>query len=395
MDKPRLVLFDGNALIHRAFHALPPLTVSRTGETVGAVYGFALMLIKTINDLKPTHYAIAFDKKAPTFRHQLYDQYKATRPKAPEELINQFQRVRDLVRAFRIPIFDLDGYEADDVLGTLARQASEKGVETVIVTGDADAMQLVSKNVRVLYPRPGGSFSDTILYDEDAVAKKYGIKPEQIADFKALKGDPSDNIPGVPGVGDKTAVKLLQQFGSVDGIFSRIEEVEPPKLRDKLKENEALARRSKQLATIVTQTPVTLDMDECCQVKSYDRASVADLLRELEFYSLVPKLPEIGGVETPASVKTELKTDCHIIDSAPALDSLIRRLSEVNSFAFDTEGADQNAMFAEPVEISVSPSAGEAYYIPVGHAGLMQAQLPLSQVISGLKPVLEDPEPQR
>jgi len=201
MKKPLLVLFDGNAIVHRAFHAFEtttPLTVSKTGEVVSAIYGFALMLLKVINELKPTHFAIAFDKAAPTFRHQLFDQYKAQRPRTPDELVGQLGRVRELVEAFHIPIFELDGYEADDVLGTLSHQASQQDIETIIVTGDADAMQLVSPRVKVLYPKPGRTFSDTMLYDEAAVSQKYGIKPKQIADFKALKGDPSDNILASP-----------------------------------------------------------------------------------------------------------------------------------------------------------------------------------------------------
>jgi DNA polymerase-1 len=255
MEKPRLVLFDGNALIHRAFHALPPLTVSKTGETVGAVYGFALMLLKVINELKPTHYAIAFDMKGPTFRHELFKEYKAQRPPTPHELIDQLGRVRQLVEAFHIPIFELEGYEADDLLGTLSQQASQKDIDTIIVTGDADTMQLVSPRVKVLYPKPRGSFSDTMLYDEAAVSQKYGVKPEQIADYKALVGDPSDNIPGVRGVGEKTAVKLIQQFGSLEQIYEHIDEVAPAKLQTLLKGNEAVARQSKELATIITRTP--------------------------------------------------------------------------------------------------------------------------------------------
>ncbi|GAH85210.1 unnamed protein product, partial [marine sediment metagenome] len=248
-------------LVHRAFHALPPLTVSKTGEMVSAVYGFALMLLKTINELKPTHYAIAFDKEAPTFRHQLFDQYKAQRPPTPDELVNQLGRVRQLVEAFRIPIFELDDYEADDVLGTLSHQASRQDIDTIIVTGDADAMQLVSPKVKVLTPKK--AFGDTMLYDEAAVSQKYGVEPGQIADFKGLVGDTSDNIPGVPNIGPVTAAKLLRQFGSIEQIYARIDEVTPAKLQTLLRENEALARQSKELATIVTQTPVTLNLDDC------------------------------------------------------------------------------------------------------------------------------------
>jgi len=393
MRRPLLVLFDGNALVHRAFHALPPLTVSKTGEMVNAIYGFALILLKTINELKPTHYAIAFDKKAPTFRHQIFDRYKAQRPKTPDELVNQLGRVRQLVDAFHIPIFELDDYEADDVLGTLSYQASNQDIDTIIVTGDADAMQLVSPKVRVLTPRR--TFGDTMLYDEAAVSQKYGIKPEQIADLKGLKGDPSDNIPGVPGIGEKTATNLIQQFGSIDQVYAHIAEVTPVKLRDVLRTNEAIARQSKMLATIVTQTPITLDLDDC-QISHYDRHQVTELFRELEFFSLLLKLPykEEATLESfPTQLKAEAlpQQDYHVINTTPALDRLLSRLSAAQSFAFDVETTSLNAMLAQLVGISLSPAPGEAYYIPVGHIGWGEMeQLPLEQVINRLKPLLED-----
>jgi DNA polymerase-1 len=390
MNKPLLVLFDGNALIHRAFHALPPLTVSKTGEMVSAVYGFALMLLKVINELKPTHYAIAFDKAAPTFRHQLFDQYKAQRPKTPDELIAQLGRVRQLVEAFHIPIFELEGYEGDDILGTLSQQASHQDIETIIVTGDADTMQLVSPKVKILYPRPRGSFSDTMLYDEAAVSQKYGVKPEQIADFKGLVGDPSDNIPGVRGIGEKTAVKLIQQFGSIEQIYDHIDEVTPTRFQALLRENEAIARQSKALATIVIRTPVTLNLDDC-QISQYDRNQVTELFRELEFVSLLPKLPQI---ETERIAEVEAKPpqrDYRIVNTTPALDELLNRLSAAKSFAFDLETTSLDPMSAQLVGVSLSPAPAEAYYIPVGHVGLEELQqLPLEQVIARLKPLLED-----
>ncbi|GAJ21063.1 unnamed protein product, partial [marine sediment metagenome] len=210
------------------------------------------------------------------------------RPPTPDELINQLGRVRQLVEAFHIPIFELDDYEADDVLGTLSQQASRQGVDTIIVTGDADATQLVSPTVKIFYPRR--TFGDTTLYDEDAVIQRYGIKPEHIADLKGLQGDPSDNIPGVPGIGEKTAVKLIQQFGTIDEIYAHIDEVTPPRIQGILRQNEEIARQSKLLATIVTEAPITLNLDDC-QVSLYDRQQVAELLRELEFASLLSKLP--------------------------------------------------------------------------------------------------------
>jgi len=396
VEKPLLVLFDGNALVHRAFHALPPLTVSKTGEMVGAVYGFTLMLLKAINELKPTHCAIAFDMKAPTFRHQLFKEYKAHRPPAPEELVSQLGRVRELVSTFNIPIFELEGYEADDVLGTLSHEASEQDIESVIVTGDADTMQLVSPRVKVLYPKPRGSFSDTILYDDSAVKEKYGVPPAHIADLKGLVGDPSDNIPGVSGVGKKTAVKLIGQFGTVEEIYAHLDEVSPPKLQALLRQHEEIARQSKELATIVIEVPVSLQLDSC-HLSHYDRQRVAELFRELEFFSLLPKLPkgeadaEAPPVSAEAKITPQAEPVYHTVNTAQALNGLLSRLKEAKSFSFDLETTSLDAMKAELVGISLSPVPAEAYYIPVGHVGWGEPeQLPLEQVLSELKPLLED-----
>ncbi|MFC2002343.1 DNA polymerase I [Chloroflexota bacterium] len=394
MKKPLLVLFDGNALVHRAFHALPPLTVSKTGETVSAVYGFALMLLKVINELRPTHCAIAFDMKGPTFRHEMFDQYKAQRPETPDELVNQLGRVRQLVEAFHIPLFEVEGYEGDDVLGALSRQGSQQDVDIIIVTGDADAMQLVSPGVKVLYPKPRGSFSDTMLYDEAAVNEKYGVRPEQIADFKGLVGDASDNIPGVPNIGQVTAAKLLKEFDSIDQIYAHIDEVSPAKIQATLRENEALARQSKELATIVSQVPVTLNLGDC-RVSQYERSQMIELFRELEFFSLLSRLPEMEEAAPQAANRVEVKApterNYHVVNTAPALDELMNRLSEAKSFALDVETDSLNPVLAQLVGISLSPAPGEAYYIPVGHLGLGQIeQLPLQQVIERLRLPLED-----
>jgi DNA polymerase I len=398
MEKPLLVLFDGNAIVHRAFHAFgatkyrpaTPLTISKTGEVVSAVYGFALMLLKVLNDLKPTHFAVAFDKKGPTFRHELFDGYKAQRPPMPEELGSQISRVKEMVKAFRIPLFEIDKYEADDVLGTLSKQAAAQGIDTVIVTGDADTMQLVSPHVRVLYPRAGRAFSDTALFDVAAVREKYGVGPEHIADFKAMVGDPSDNIPGVPGIGEKTAVKLIQQFGSVEDIYKRLDEVTPPKLQEKLRDNESAARRSKELATIVTEMPVKLDLNET-RVTRFDRKQAADLFRELEFYSLLPRLPEAEGELPSVEVKAAASVDYRIVATADDLDEMVSHLAASESFAFDTETTTFNPLISPLVGISLSAGEGKAYYIPVGHILLDEVpQLPLAQVVARLKPVLEN-----
>ncbi|MCJ7764168.1 MAG: DNA polymerase I, partial [Dehalococcoidales bacterium] len=389
-----LLLIDGNALLHRAYHALPPLTVGKTGEMVNAVYGFASMLLKAIYELKPSHYAVAFDRKAPTFRHRLFDQYKANRPPTPEELVNQLGRVRQLVEAFNIPVFELDGYEADDFLGALSHQASSQGIDTVIVTGDADAMQLVSPRVKVLYPKPRRPFSDTMLYDEDAVNEKYGVKPEHIADMKALAGDPSDNIPGITGIGGKTAAKLIQQFGGIDQIYRHIDEATPEKLRNLLRDNEDIARKSKVLATIVTELPVKLDLEES-RLSRFDKQKATELFRELEFASLLPRLSEALGETPDASPSAESEPPCRteysVICTANALNELISHLEKAGAFAFDTETTSLDAMSACLIGISLSPATGESYYIPVGHISWEQTeQLPLEQVIAGLKPIMED-----
>ena len=195
-----------------------------------------------------------------------------------------------MVEAFHIPIFELDKYEADDVLGTLSKQAADKGVDTVIVTGDADTMQLVAPHVKVLYPKAGKAFSDTALFDAAMVKEKFGVGPEHVADYKAMVGDPSDNIPGIPGIGEKTAVKLIQQFGGVEDVYKHLEEVTPPKVKEILEKNKDIAFQSKKLATIVTETPVTLNLDDC-RVGKFDRQKAVELFRELEFNSLLPKLP--------------------------------------------------------------------------------------------------------
>ncbi len=389
MVEKRLLLFDGNALVHRAFHALPPLAVTRTGEMTGAVYGFASMVFKVLAELRPTHYAIAFDYPAPTFRHREFEPYKAQRPPTPEELKSQFRRVRQLAEAFHIPIFEVEGYEADDILGTLGRQASAQGVDTIIVTGDLDTLQLVSPRVQVITPRPGRPFSDTVIYDEEKVAERYGISPLQIADLKGLKGDASDNIPGVSGVGEKTALKLLQQFGTIEEIYAHIDEVEPAKVQQILKEGQKAAEQSKRLATIVTDVPITLDLDACA-VSAFDREQVVELFRELEFSTLLGKLRDIEVEERKVTVVEGevLERDYHTVDTSEALERLVAELSAASSFVIDTETTGKDPMYAELVGISLSWEPGKAYYVPVGHR--IGTQLPLPQVVESLKPLIED-----
>ncbi len=242
--------------------------------------------------------------------------------------------------------------------------------------------------MKVLYPKAGRAFSETTLFDPAAVREKYGVGPERIADLKAMVGDPSDNIPGIPGIGDKTAVKLIQEFGSLEEIYRHLEEVEPPRVREMLRENEARARRSKELATIVKDMPLELDLDEY-RVSRYDRGKVADLFRELEFYSLLSKLPEPAKVEVAARAPDG---EYRIVATAADLDEVAERLAAAGSFAFDTETAGLDAMTCPLVGISLAAEPGKAYYIPVGHQHRLDevSQLPLEQVAGRLRPVLED-----
>jgi len=386
-EKPLLLLFDGNALIHRAFHALPPLTQPKTGELVNAVYGFTSTLLKVFADFKPTHWAVAFDRPAPTFRHEMFEEYKAQRPATPEELKSQIKKVHQLVEAFHIPVFEIDGFEADDVLGTLSKQADEQGIETIIVTGDNDMLQAVLPRVKALTPR--WPSSDAIIYDEWAVEQKYGIKPEQLPDFKALVGDASDNIPGVPRVGKVAAAKLLQQYGSLQGIYDHIEDITPGKLQDTLREYRNQALRNKELSTIVKDVPIKLDL-KTCQVSHYDRNEVAKLFQELEFIKLLPRLPQTKAESSqPSAVK------CHVVNTEPALGQLVGELETAQELAIEVETTDEKAAMADlvgiPIGIGISPGRGKAFYIPLGHQGLNQPpQLPLTQVTARLKPILEN-----
>ena len=382
-EGPLLLLFDGNALVHRAFHALPPLTQPKTGELVNAVYGFASTLLKVFSDFKPTHWAVAFDRPTPTFRHEMFEDYKAQRPAAPEELKSQMRKVHQLVDAFHIPVFEIDGFEADDVLGTLSKQADEQGIETVIVTGDNDMLQSVLPRVKALAPRRG--FTDTVLYDEQTVEQKYGIKPEQLPDLKALVGDVSDNIPGLPGIGEKTATKLLQQYGSLQGIYSHIGEITPRKLQDTLQEYSTQAFRNKELSTIVKDVPIKLDL-RTCQVSNYDRNEVAGLFQELAFIKLLPRLPQIQTEsQQPSAVK------CHTVNTEAALEQLIGELETTSGLAIEVETTGEKSMMVNLVGIAISPSQSESFYIPLGHQGLNQPpQLVLNEVVNRLKPVLEN-----
>jgi len=302
----KLVLVDGHAVFHRAYHALPPLTTSK-GEVVNAVFGFTSMLLRAIADIKPEYIAVAFDTAEPTFRHQEYTGYKSQRIAAPPELHEQLPRVLQVLDVLNIPVFSVAGYEADDIIGALVKQATENGIpdlETIIVTGDRDTLQLVRPRVKIY--TPGKSFSDVVYYDEKIVKDKYGLVPKQIVDLKALAGDPSDSIPGVRGIGGVTATKLLQQFGSLEEVYKNLEKI-APKTADLLAKDAEAASMSKKLATIDTEVPIKLELTKCV-LTDFDKKEVVQLLQELEFRSLINKLPGFGE-KTSSKVSAKIPTN--------------------------------------------------------------------------------------
>lgn len=285
--KAKLILIDSNALVHRAYHALPPLS-SQSGELTNAVYGFTSLLIKAINDLKPDYVIATFDLPEPTFRHKEFEEYKAHRVKTPDDLIPQFEKVKNVLRTFNIPIFEKAGFEADDLIGTISKnikyQASN--VKCIIITGDLDTLQLVDDNTEVLTLKKG--ISDTVLYNEQAVRERYGLEPSQMVDFKGLKGDPSDNIPGVPGIGDKTASSLLQEYKTLENIYENIGLI-PKKLSAKLSEYKDQAFFSKKLATIRRDVDIDFKIENA-KFGEYDKEKLKNIFRELNFFSLISRL---------------------------------------------------------------------------------------------------------
>jgi len=297
MEK-RIVIIDANSIIHRAFHALPVLTTKK-GEITNAVYGFLLVFFKAIKDFHPEYLAACFDLAAPTFRHKKYKVYKAKRPKAPDELYQQIPIIKEVLKSFNVPVFEKQGFEADDIIGTIADLSLKKQVippiENIIVSGDLDALQLINNQTKLFALRKG--VKDVVLYDKDLVKEKFqGLLPEQILDYKALRGDASDNIPGVTGIGEKTAIELLLKFGTLDNLYRELEEnsekakTVKPRLKEMLLKYKEQAFLSRDLAQIDRNVPINFNLKECSW-ENYDKERASSILKELEFYSLIEKLP--------------------------------------------------------------------------------------------------------
>ncbi|MDD3223795.1 MAG: DNA polymerase I [Clostridium sp.] len=301
----RLLILDSNSLMNRAFYALPPLTNS-SGLNTNAIYGFLNMLFKMRDEIKPNYIVATFDKKAPTFRHKEYKDYKAGRKKMPLELAEQFPVVKEILEKLAINIFEIDGFEADDLMGTLASSAKKKGIEVYIVTGDRDALQLADDNVKIVINKKG--MTEKEIYDKNRMISEYGVTPTQFIDVKGLMGDKSDNIPGVPGVGEKTAFKLIKQYKSVENVLMNIDEINGKKLKENLMEYREQAIFSKKLATILTEVPIEIDFDSIKSKEEYDFVGVKKLFEELQFNRLLDRLKLNSEIENIPEKEIEVKS---------------------------------------------------------------------------------------
>jgi len=405
--KPKLIIIDGNALIHRSFHALPPTLRTKDGQLVNAVYGFTSFLLKALNEFHPEYVILTLDRKAPTFRHEAYTEYKATRVKAPDELYEQIPFVKKVAAAFSIPIFELDGYEADDLIGTICEQTKKhKNLENIIITGDLDTLQLIDNKTKVYTMSRG--LSDSVLYGIDQVRERYNLTPEQIIDYKALRGDASDNIPGVRGIGEKTASELLVEFKNLDGVYKAAEKNNQkirPRILELLKANKDNAYLSRRLATINLEAPIKFSLEDA-EFSSFKLEKVLNLFSELEFKSLLNKVkdvrdalnkahggraesePETSGKKiTGGTVPTESakfardakKFDYQLVDNDKKFASFLKNLKTQKSFTFDTETSGLDPITSELLGVSFSWKSGEAYFI-----------VNSPQRLASLKPILEN-----
>lgn len=400
-QKPLLMVMDGHAMLYRAWFALQsahPMTLRKTGEDVRGVYSFTTSFFKAIGLLKPTHVAIAFDPRGPTFRHQEYGEYKANRPETPPELHQNVERAKQVMRAFDIPIYEVPGYEADDVLGTIAKYADDNQINTIIATGDTDTLQLVSEYVGIMLTT---GFGDTKVYDTSAVNERYGgLSPDQVRDIKALTGDTSDNIPGVPGVGIKTAIKLIVQFGTVEALLVHLDEITPPRIQGLVRDNADQLRRSKDLVTIVRNVPIGFAFDDT-QFNSFDRSNVVEIFQELEFSSLVNRIPQVSNSSSqaesapvgpgPTNPTQNHDASITIVDTESALDAMVAEIATAEKLIIEAQASTQRAMEAALVGLAIATPQGQTYYIPTAHTD--GTQLPIDMVLRQFTPLLQGTKP--
>jgi DNA polymerase-1 len=377
VDKKDLFLIDGYALIYRAYFAFIKSQLStRSGEKTGAIFGFTSFLLRILDRYIPQYWAVVLDTQEPTFRHKLFPDYKATREKMPEELQDQLPRIREILLALRIPVLELEGYEADDIIGTLSRKGVKKGLRVVIVSGDKDFYQLVGDDVILLNPGKRNRADDWM--DVKGVVEKLGVPPDKIIDLLALMGDSSDNVPGVPGIGRKTAEKLIKEFGGLSELYESIQSVSSDRMRDKLEKHQEAAFLSRELVTLDADIPVEVPLESLKRVEP-DSEKVDQLFSDLEFHSLMRHRTE--------GVKVEEKGEYRVISSYQALETILKKATDSGRLGLDAETTALDPMEAELVGISLSVNEGEAYYIPLAHVG--EKSLDKDRVLDALRPVFE------
>ncbi len=369
--KEEIYLIDGSAYIYRAYHATGGLSNSK-GFPTGAVFGFTNMIVKTLRDKSPKRIAVVFDAKGPTFRHEKYSEYKANRPEMPEDLRLQIPKIHEVVEAYRLPKLSVQGFEADDIIATLTRRALDRGWKVVVVSGDKDLMQLVCEDVLMWDPQRDS------LYDSAAVEKKFGVPPAGVRDLLALMGDSSDNVPGVPGVGQKTAAKLLQEFGSLEEMYSKVDDISQKAVREKIRNNEDKARLSCELVSLDYDVPLQKSVDDL-KPDEHDVEKLRGIFKELEFKRLLEDLPPERGLDF---------SGYETIVQMEDLENRVAGIAEIGRFSVDLETTSTEPVRADLVGVSLCAEDGKAYYIPVGHTE--GKQLPKGDVLRVLKPVLED-----
>ncbi|MFH1563349.1 MAG: DNA polymerase I [Nitrospirota bacterium] len=376
----RLFLLDAHGLAYRAFFAMKTLSTS-TGIPTNAVYGFINMFLKLIREEKPNYLAVVFDSGVPTFRHQKYPQYKAQRKKMPDEMKQQIPIIMEVISAFNIPVFLMDGYEADDIIGTLVKKFENEVDEIIVVSADKDILQLVTDKIKVLATKKG--LSETVLYDIEGVKGKFGVPPDKVIDVLGLCGDTSDNIPGIKGIGEKTAIELIQEFGSFEVLLNNLDKVSNEKRREIIKTYLTDAILSKELVTIDTNVPITADLEEC-RVKEYNKDRLFEILEKLEFKKF---LKDLGLYKKLEGSK---ECDYRIITEEKGFQALINLLSNTSSLAIELVTTSINPLQAEIVGIAISTKPHSAWYIPMAHEYLgVPEQLPQEYVLKALKPFLE------
>lgn len=385
LPKDSILLIDGHALLYRSFHALPPLT-TKQGIQTNAIYGFITTLFKALEDSKPAYWAIAFDLAGPTFRHKAYEGYKASRPDTPPELSSQIPYAYQVADALNIPVFTKEGYEADDIIGTLATQAKKQGVPVLILTGDRDAFQLVNDSTFVYTMKR--SITETAVYDAEAVRARMGVDPIQIPDFKALAGDSSDEIPGIDGIGEKTAAVILQTAKDIPHLYTLMAQGGDlpgvtPRIRQKIIDGEAIAKQSRELATIDCNVPVDLNL-EACVLHDYDAEKATQVFQELEFFSLIKRLPKLEGVK--ATPQTEKRDWRHtVLTTEQAIKEAITALQEEKVLSVDTETDNLDGPI---IGISLAAKENMGYYVPcIPEHGAILSKETIGDLF---RPLLED-----